>query len=318
MTFLSIHITYIAESNEIKFEIAERQEDNQQVFFDIRDRSKGFYWFFNFVMRLQFNPQTQQDGRTVYLLDEPGSYLHARAQDRLCHKLRELSRDQIVIYCTHSHYLLSPQTIPINAVRIVERDSDGGVSLHAISDHPTRNIAHHAAFQPILEALQVKPSYFDTGSGKVLITEGIYDFFALDAMKSDDDIKILPALGAESIRYHISMMMAWRNNYVALWDNDKEGRAKFAAAADHFGQEEADRSFRLLPLLGRQRKRILQDLFDGRDLSLIKTELGLPRNVSFRRAIIAWYYSDYRDSVKQRFTTTTHNNFSELFDAMWS
>jgi len=94
----------------IKLDVIETDASGNEHFFFIRDRSKGFFWFFNFVMKLEFNPKIVQgntDG-TIYLLDEPGSYLHASAQSKLCNKLRMLAKTNKVIYCTHSHYLLNP------------------------------------------------------------------------------------------------------------------------------------------------------------------------------------------------------------------
>jgi len=71
----------------LKFDIIETDSRGDDHYFFIRDRSKGFFWFFNFVMRLEFNPKVVEEG-TVYLLDEPGSYLHASAQSKLCSKLK--------------------------------------------------------------------------------------------------------------------------------------------------------------------------------------------------------------------------------------
>ena len=83
-------------------------------FFDVIDRSKGFLWFYNFVMKLQFNPKVLGRRQTIYLLDEPGSYLHSSAQEKLCAKIKEISDSQgFVIYCTHSHHLLNPDRIPL-------------------------------------------------------------------------------------------------------------------------------------------------------------------------------------------------------------
>ena len=59
----------------ITFEIVERDADGDEHFFFVRDRSKGFFWFFNFVMKLEFNPKVISSAGpdAIYLLDEPGS-----------------------------------------------------------------------------------------------------------------------------------------------------------------------------------------------------------------------------------------------------
>ena len=43
-------------------------------------------------MKLEFNPKINGESKnTVYLLDEPGSYLHYTAQEKLCQKLVDVS-----------------------------------------------------------------------------------------------------------------------------------------------------------------------------------------------------------------------------------
>jgi len=117
----------------IKLEVIERGIDDDEHYFYIRDRSKGFFWFFNFVMKLEFNPKVagSSDYESIYLLDEPGSYLHASAQRKLCQKLRDLSNDNKVLYCTHSQYLLDPDIIPLNSIKIAEKDGHGKINLYA-------------------------------------------------------------------------------------------------------------------------------------------------------------------------------------------
>jgi len=121
----------------LKFNVVEIDIQGDEHFFFVRDRSKGFYWFFNFVMKLEFNPKVIQSGDVdaIYVLDEPGSYLHASAQERLCRKLRYLSATNHVIYCTHSHHLLNPEVVPLSAVRVAEKSREGAVSLTSIYAH---------------------------------------------------------------------------------------------------------------------------------------------------------------------------------------
>src|SRR5260370_16039238 len=111
---ISLEFEHNAEGNFIKLDIVERDANGDDHYFFVRDRSKGFFWFFNFVMKLEFNPKVvDESDNTIYLLDEPGSFLHASAQSKLCSKLKQLSKKNKEIYRTHSHYLFSPQVIPL-------------------------------------------------------------------------------------------------------------------------------------------------------------------------------------------------------------
>jgi predicted ATPase len=74
--------------------------NGQKRYFNLKDRSKGFYWFFNFVIKLEFNHKLNgSENNAIYLLDEPGSYLHPNAQLMLCEKIKKLSENNKVVYC---------------------------------------------------------------------------------------------------------------------------------------------------------------------------------------------------------------------------
>lgn len=316
---LYIRLKYSAEKEPmIAFDVRETAENEDEYFFNIKDRSKGFFWFFNFVMRLEFNPKMHSgDGQIIYLLDEPGSYLHSRAQDQLCSKLVDLSRSSKVFYCTHSHHLLDPHRIPFCSIRIVEKDELKSITVRRVYDHSTERRLD-AAFQPVFEALQVRPAAIDIDRKQVLIVEGICDFLAFDMFKPSDSTAIVPGVNAHSIQYHISWLLAWGVDYRALWDNDKEGRAKRDEAETHFGKEEADRRFRLLPLPAGKRKRLLEDLFDDNDLAMMRSELQLPGNTKFSKTIIAMYYSSDRERIMAKVSQATSDAFAEVYNSLWT
>lgn len=211
----------------LKIEVIEKDSENNEHYFYILDRSKGFFWFFNFVMKLEFNPkviETNCDYDAIYLLDEPGSYLHSFAQSKLCSKLKKLSENNKVIYCTHSHYLLNPEIIPINNIKIAEKDGNGNIQIVSIHEFNGDITSKHSPFQPIMDALLIKPFVLDLTHNNVIIVEGICDFYAFDLMKGIRSINILPSKGANSIKTNISLMIAWCINYKVVWDNDTEGR----------------------------------------------------------------------------------------------
>jgi energy-coupling factor transporter ATP-binding protein EcfA2 len=256
----------------LKLDVIETDASGDEHFFFVRDRSKGFFWFFNFVMKLEFNPKVAGDSdfAAIYLLDEPGSYLHAAAQSKLAIKLRALSRENRVLYCTHSHHLLDPDVIPINTVRIAEKDSHGNVSLIPIHEHRGLITERRSAFQPLADALQIRPLALDFGHLPILIVEGIVDYHLLEIFRGTLELTVLPSVGADSMKFYISVMIAWRLKYCALWDNDTEGRRAHNQAIAHFGESEARSRFRLLPTAAPRRNRIIQDLVDGRDLVTIR------------------------------------------------
>ena len=106
-------------------------------------------------------------------------------------------------------------------------------------------------------------------------------------------------------------MIAWQVDFRALWDNDTEGRKRFDQAQELFGQEIADRAFRLLPS-----RRLMQDLFEGKDLVFLRRELGLAEGSSFEKTIMTFFYSNQRQPLLDALSDVTKDNFGELFDSL--
>jgi len=304
----------------LTLEVIETDASGDKHFFFVADRSKGFFWFFNFVMKLEFNPKVlnSADIDTIYLLDEPGSYLHASAQAKLCKKLKALSDRNKVLYCTHSHYLLDPDVIPLGVVRVADKDANGSVRLLSIYDHDGNIIDKRSAFQPIIDALQIKPFILDLTTSRVVITEGIGDYYAMELFKGGRTISVLPSVGADSVKFYVSLMIAWQVPFWALWDNDGQGRRCFAEATRLFGPEVATRRLKLIPRRSgsKAQKRIMQDLFAGQDLVRLRQELGLPGNAAFAKTIATLFYSPRRGELVSGISPETRARFEELYESL--
>jgi energy-coupling factor transporter ATP-binding protein EcfA2 len=305
------------ERHYIKLEVVETDSNGFEHFFFIGDRSKGFYWFFNFVMKLEFNPKISGTSgyNSIYLLDEPGSYLHAAAQTRLCNKLNELSEENKVIYCTHSHYLLNPDVIPISKICVASKDGNGSVDLLTIHDYKGEITERRSAFQPILDALEVKPFNLDLTTNNLIIVEGIIDYYTFNMFADCSKLSLLPSVGASSIKFYISLMIAWNVNYVALWDNDKDGVNAKDEAIKFFGIEEGKERFKVLPLKNnKSKKRILQDLYDSKDIKEIKNNLGINPNTGFDKMVTRLYHSKEREKIIDSLSGQTKNTVSVIIN----
>ena len=81
-------------------------------------RSRGFVWFFSFLA--WYHKIRKENENLILLLDEPGLFLHAKAQGDLLHYFKkELTPYHQLIYTTHSPFMVDP--IHFNRVRIVPR-----------------------------------------------------------------------------------------------------------------------------------------------------------------------------------------------------
>ena len=203
---LNLELRYSPTSDstfEFKFKVTDRARTRKRVF-DVIDRSKGFQWFFNFLMKLKFNPKyiNEQTG-AIYLLDEPGSYLHSSAQDELLKALQEISNTNAILYCTHSQHLLDPSVINIAQTRIVTKEQ-GAIRVIPFGSAGMDN--YQGALTPLFHALQLSTGIFNRNIKKAVITEGITDYYFFEMLRKHlknwnfNKIDFIPGAGAGNLR----------------------------------------------------------------------------------------------------------------------
>lgn len=288
--------------------------NGHERFFSISDRSKGFIWYYNFIMKVRFNPKYVGNIKdTIFLLDEPGSYLHETAQENLCKKLKDISAAEgIVVFCTHSPHLLLPQYIPINNIIIVNKTSGKYITVKHLSDGGS-SLKRSSALQPVYDALMMPEYETITKGEKVLCVEGIYDKYALESFASiPDNCRVLAGVNANSIITNIQYLIAYQKEYLALWDNDEEGRKCYGQAKSAYGEHES-RNFMLLPAK-EQGKRRMEEMFEPEDLTLLKHELGLPVSANYNSVMLKLYYLEpsRRTGIVQMVSEPTKNTFQTL------
>ena len=82
------------------------RNQRHRVTLNMAERSKGFIWFFSFLAA--FSEYADEDRRVV-LLDEPGTSLHAKAQNDLLRYIDErIASHHQVVYTTHSLFMIEP------------------------------------------------------------------------------------------------------------------------------------------------------------------------------------------------------------------
>lgn len=300
-------------NNELQIKIVENIGQRER-FFEVVDRSKGFLWFYNFVMKLEFNPKISENRRdTIYLLDEPGSYLHAAAQKKLCAKLKAIStKHGNVIFCTHSHHLLDPEQIPINSILIVGKSASKKISLTRLPQYSTSR-EKVTALQPVFEALQISADEFKPDDLPVLALEGIYDRYAIKMfLPQANKLRILAGTSADSILKNIQTLNAFGRVYVAIWDNDSEGRKVKKRAESVFGSREAVR-FDVLPSRDGGKDRTMEQMFESSDLEMMRDGLALPADANYESIIGGLYYAGpRRPKLIDKLGPTTKRNFEIL------
>ena len=98
-----------------------------------------------------------------------------------------------------------------------------------------------------------------------------------------------------------------------MWDNDTEGKKEHSKAVEFFGEQEAKR-FLLLPSDNpRKKKFMLQNLFSGTDMKMIRQELVIPANTAFEKTILMLYFSDNRKAIVNKISSETKKAVAHVY-----
>lgn len=300
-------------SFEFQFKVTDRSRKKKRVF-DVVDRSKGFQWLFNFLMKLKFNPK-YQDVHTgaIYLLDEPGSYLHSSAQEELLKELEEISKTNTIMYCTHSQHLLDPSIINIGQTRIVSKE-DGAIRVIPFGSAATDN--YQGALTPLFNALHLRTGIFNRRIDRVVITEGITDFYFFEMLRRYlkgwrfDNVSFIPGAGAGQLKELISWAIGWTESYLVVLDSDERGLVERQRYEKFFGERQAE-NFILLSIPSSPNNIKLEDLLSEKDKNRFLEETGT-RHV--KNAITEAFFISDDDQKKliSKLDSTTKENLSIL------
>lgn len=199
------------------------------VSLSLKNRSKGFNWFFSFLVWFK-KIQEDQDSNYILLLDEPGLNLHASAQADLLKFLEDLSENYQIIYTTHSPFMISSENL--DRVRTVLETEDGSIISDSIQEKDPNTLF------PLQAALGYDIAQNLYISKKNLLVEGVSDLIILTAMSSileaekrtflRSDITIVPTGGLEKVATFISLLRGSNLDIVCLLDSytDAKGKAK--------------------------------------------------------------------------------------------
>ena len=190
---------------------------------ELEQSSKGFQWFLSFY--IVFMTETLEGRDTVLLLDEPGLHLHAAAQQDLLRVLARLSEKNLVIYSTHSPFMIDLDALDTISV-LAETPRGTKIS------EPTKTTDKTALF-PLQAALGYALSRgLYTGEYSLLV-ENITDLWILSTISQHfkekhrgyiaDDIVITPSGGGQKSALFATMLAGQNMSVSVLLDSDVEG-----------------------------------------------------------------------------------------------
>lgn len=194
------------------------RESGGTSLFKAEQRSKGFQWFLSFYLRLN----AEQAETKVILIDEPGLYLHSKAQKDVLKVFEILSGESQVIISTHSPYLIDAQRL--DRVRLILKDDQTGTRI----ENKIHKDADSETLTPIMTAIGLDiSSGFSMAGQKNVLFEGISDYYFIQALRGDmgtDDANFIPCVGAPKISQLASLLIGWNLEFLAVLDNDAEGK----------------------------------------------------------------------------------------------
>jgi energy-coupling factor transporter ATP-binding protein EcfA2 len=166
-------------------------------------RSRGFTWFFSFIVWFDsVQEQIGSDRNIILLLDEPGLALHALAQADFLRYIDDLSEKHQVLYTTHSPFMVHSNRL--HQVRMVEdKEKIGTVISDNLSGSDPRTIF------PLQAALgwTIAQNLFISKCN--LLVEGASDLIYLKTISAlleaqgktglRDDVTIVPVGGLDNV-----------------------------------------------------------------------------------------------------------------------
>lgn len=234
----NLHITFQIDKKEetdprnntrIVEHILDIRVKNKGVSLPLKNRSKGFNWFFSFLVWFK-RIQEDESSNYILLLDEPGLNLHASAQADLLRFIEDLSANYQIIYSTHSPFMIASDNL--NRVRTVLETEEGSIVSDSIQEKDPNTLF------PLQASLGYDIAQNLFVSKKNLLVEGVSDLIILTSISGilesekrehlRPDITIVPTGGLEKVATFISLLRGSKLEIACLLDSftDAKGKAK--------------------------------------------------------------------------------------------
>lgn len=177
---------------------AEIYDSRHEVSTNLGTRSKGFVWFFSFLAWYSRVQKEHKNDDIILLLDEPGLFLHGRAQEDLLRYFdEELQGKHQVLYTTHSPFMVDAtnfqririvQDKGIDSDEVLNRDEDGTKVVTDVLQ------ASDDSLFPLQGALGYDLHQTLFVGRNCLVVEGVSDFLYLQAISG-----VLDRAGREAL-----------------------------------------------------------------------------------------------------------------------
>lgn len=231
-------------------------------------RSQGFKWFLSFFLHLK--AQDVNEKKLIILFDEPGLYLHSKAQSDMIAVFEELAIKNQIIYSTHSPYLID--TTKLNRLKLILNTKKHGTTIEKITSVKINN--QKDALKPIIDALGLEvASPFSVAIKDNVILEGISDFHYFQAMKKilnkNYAIGLLPSMGSSNSHLLMELCIGWQLNWLLIFDDKGATKDYNKIKKNFFNDVEEDADKKMYKIKGCDG---IEDIFTVGDMKLVNSD----------------------------------------------
>jgi len=166
---------------------------------------------------------------SILLLDEPGLHLHGTAQQKIVKFLEKLSKQNQLLYATHSPFMVDPDHL--ERVRVVSEDKDGYAKIS--EDVWPRDKDSLFPLQAGLGYAIAQTLFY---SKRQVVVEGLSDYWILKVISEElsrrkmgslrKDAVVVPCGGVNKLLPLASMLLGHEIKVAILLDGDEPGKRK--------------------------------------------------------------------------------------------
>lgn len=209
--------------NNIEFIIRKDGEEfdiriKEKEFYSNEDRSDGFKRFIAILLMLSIEYRTQEANNSLILFDEPDSFLYPTSARFLKEELLKISENSIVIYSTHSPFMIDNECIERHLV-IERKDDISEIVPQSKSPFQEDELLKRVIGSHIFESIQ----------SKNIIFEGYMDYKIFKMFCNTNDFKncgIVYMGGIKDVDMITTMMMLTGKKFLIISDSDETSKNK--------------------------------------------------------------------------------------------
>ena len=207
----------------IKFIIRKDGEEfdiriQEKEFYSNEDRSDGFKRFIAILLILSIEYRTQKDYSRLILFDEPDAFLYPTSARFLKEELLKISEKAVVIYSTHSPFMIDNECIERHLV-IERKDDISEIVPQDKSPFQEDELLKRAIGSHIFESIQ----------SKNIIFEGYTDYKVFKNTYKNKDFKdcgLVYMGGIKEVNTITTMIMLTGKKFLIVSDSDETSKNK--------------------------------------------------------------------------------------------